>query len=149
GGPLATNYGAGVPLTNVVPVSSTGGPTQDVQVLNAGVSVGVIRIDYDFFMLPDDLRIYYEGDRIFDSGLRTGAGTFQVQFGPGTSTNITIIMNEGGNPNQATIWEYTATITGPWNYATFTESTNLAGPIKFSLPPYNTMPTNLVVLANG
>ena len=149
GGPLATNYGTGVPLTNVVPVTSSGGPTQDVLVITNTVNSGVIRIDYDFFVAPDDLSIYYDGERIFDSGLRGGAGTFQVQFGPGVSTNITVILNEGGNPNSTTVWEYTATITGPWNYATFTESATRAGLLKFSLPPYSTDPTNIVVLTNS
>jgi hypothetical protein len=60
-----------------------------------------------------------------------------VDYGPGVSTNVIIIMNEGGNPNQ-TEWTYTVTqITRQIVYATFTENTNLAPvPIKFALPPF-------------
>src|SRR5437899_9221448 len=58
-------------------------------------------------------------------------------------------MNEGGNPNPDTKWNLTATVTGPWNYTTFTDNPNLAGPIKFGVPPYYIIPTNRTVLSNS
>jgi len=87
------------------------------------------------------MRIYYDGARIFNSGLINGSGKFAVDYGPGVSTNVIIIMNEGGNPNQ-TEWTYTVTqITRQIIYATFTENTNLTTtPIKFALPPFGGLP---------
>jgi hypothetical protein len=57
--------------------------------------------------------------------LASGGGTFSVDYGPGASTNIVIIVNEGNNPNASTAWIYTASVFGGYNYATFTENTNL------------------------
>ena len=72
-----------------------------------GIS-GRIRIDYDFLSIPDELRVYYPprsqgGALIFDSGLINGAGTFNVNYGPGTSTSVEIVMNEGGQ-DPGTAW---------------------------------------------
>src|SRR5207244_3119016 len=54
------------------------------------------------------------------------------------STNVVIIMNEGGNTNSITRWNYSATVvSGDFDYLTFTENTNLAQiPIKFAIPPF-------------
>src|SRR5207248_3082379 len=72
-------------------------------------------------------------------------------YGPGISTVVTIVMNEGNpsDPQSKDQWDYTATITGPWNYATFVDDLNLGGPIKFGLPPYYQLPTNHLVLSNS
>jgi hypothetical protein len=55
-------------------------------------------------------------------------------------------MNEGGNPDLNTKWQYTASsIQTIHNYLMFTESTNLtATPIKFAPPPF-TPPTNKTI----
>jgi hypothetical protein len=59
------------------------------------------------------MRVYYGGARIFDSGLISGAGTFSVDFGPGSSTNlVSINMDEPGtNPNgtNGDAWTYQVT----------------------------------------
>ena len=76
--------------------------------------------------------------RIFDSGLLSGAGQFAVKLWAGNvSTNVVIIMNEGGNPSQ-TEWRYSVTpISQTISYAVFTEDTNLTtAPIKFATPPF-------------
>ena len=61
-----------------------------------------------------------------------------MDFGPGVSSNVVIIMNEpGSNPGAGTnsdLWNYTVTeITQLTTYAIFTEDTNLTTlPIKFA-----------------
>ena len=98
-------------------------------------------INYDFESVPDEMRIYYDGARIFDTGLVGGAGNFSVDFGPGTATDVQIVMNEGNNANTNTFWVYTATvITRGITYAVFSEEdTNFAQiPIKFATPPFGT-----------
>jgi hypothetical protein len=107
-----------------------------------GTNSGTLLINYDFFTIPDDMRVYYGGTRIFDSGLINGAGTFSVDFGPGSTTNQVIItMDEPGtNPNgtNGDEWTYQVTeITKGIVYATFTEDTNkTTTPIKFAVPPF-------------
>ncbi len=69
---------------------------------------GTVQINYDFYAIPDTLRSYYEDHLIFDSGVVSGAGRFFINYGPGSSTNLMIVVNEGGNPDPDTAWDYTA-----------------------------------------
>ena len=62
-----------------------------------------------FLLRPDQLRVYYPprsqgGALIFDSGVINGAGTFTVNYGPGTSTSVEMVMNEGGQ-DPGTVWD--------------------------------------------
>src|SRR5204863_4945466 len=137
GGPTAQNFGVSRPfVTNTLPVSSNGTYLASSNVISLTNTEGTLVIDYDFFGIPDDLRVYYDGDLLFDTGLISGAGTFSVEFGPGVSTNLVVVMNEGDNNNQGTLWNYTAAvITGRDLYFTFTENTNLAQiPVNFADP---------------
>src|SRR5204863_163648 len=80
-----------------------------------------------------------------------GPGRFAIEFGPGASSSITILMNEGGNSNTNTQWNYTAmVVNGTFNYLTFTENTNLAAiPIKFAPPPFNSFSFSTNFLLSG
>jgi hypothetical protein len=69
---------------------------------------GTVQINYDFYAIPDTLRAYYEDVRIFDSGEVSGSGNFLINYGPGASTNLVIVVNEDGNPDPDTAWDYTA-----------------------------------------
>lgn len=130
-------------ITNIVPVEYSGGPEAVTNTVDLGVNQGTITIDYDFYQLPDRLRVYYEGRLLHDTGMVGGTGRIQVDYGPGNSTLITVTVNEGGNPEPQTLWKYTLTsIREVHNYLIFTENTNLAlGPIKFISPPF-APPTN-------
>ena len=91
------------------------------------------------------MHVYYDSVLIYDSGLVSHANQVAIPFGPGGSTNIVIIMNEGNNTDTNTLWEYTATVASPVPaYVVFTENTNLAPvPIKFASPPFLPAGTNL------
>jgi subtilisin family serine protease/subtilisin-like proprotein convertase family protein len=138
GGTTTNGLGGGIFTTNVFPTTSAGDFNADTNVLSVGQNNGILIIDYDFYPIPDDLRVYYDGNRIFDSGMISGPGRFVIDFGPGASSSISIVMNEGGNTNKNTAWTYTATVvSGTFNYFTFTENTNLATlPVKFAPPPF-------------
>lgn len=152
-GASVTNWGIGSPQTFVFPISSTGGPAENSLIITGAPPQGVLNITYQFFQVPDRLRVYYpprtdpSSTRIFDSGLISGSGTFTIGYGPG-GTDIEIVMNEG-NSSLSTLWNYVATITGPWNYVTFTDNTNLGTLYKFEPPPYFTALTNTVILSNS
>ena len=157
GGLNGENYGFGTLQTNVVPASSTGGPMASSNTIATTTFEGSVEIDYDFQTIPDRMTVYYDGVLIYDTGLISGFGSFAVDYGPGGSTNVLIVMNEGGNANQGTIWDYTATILSGINYATFTDNTNFARlPIKFERPPFTNFTyavtnfvTNAVVMRDG
>ena len=138
GGPATNGLGYPIQVTNTVPVSSSGGPQASTNVLNTGQTMGTLTIEYEMYNLPDTMRVYYEGHRIFDSGLISGVGITNINYGPGTSPFLTIVMNEGGNFDTNTAWFYNATWSHPDQLlATFTENTNLTvTPIKFANWPF-------------
>src|SRR5260221_5933976 len=107
-----TGYGAGVNITNTIAPVTAGAASANTNVIpiNSPNNAGTLIISYNMETLPDDMRVYYNGVRIFDSGLISGAGTFSVDFGPGVSTNVVVIMNENGNPDPNTQWKYSATV---------------------------------------
>ncbi|MDB6109487.1 MAG: Peptidase and in kexin sedolisin [Pedosphaera sp.] len=139
-GGLTTNgYGVGVNVINTNPPATSGNAAAVTNVIDTTVTSGTLVINYHFHQVPDTMHIYYDGVKIFDSGLISGSGSFSVDYGPGISTSVKIVMNEGGNP-QATEWDYQVTaITRQINYTIFSEDTNFAKiPIKFAIPPFGT-----------
>ncbi|NGO39721.1 S8 family serine peptidase, partial [Limisphaera ngatamarikiensis] len=130
-------------ITNVVPVEYSGGPDPVTNVVDVGVNQGTVTIEYDFYNLPDRMRVYYEGQLLADTGMTSGQGRLELEFGPGSSTLITVTVNENGNDEPRTEWRYTlSSVREIHNYLIFTENTNLAtAPIKFLSPPF-APPTN-------
>src|SRR5438046_207905 len=126
-------YGISYTVTNVYPQTSSGGPEEDRKVIETKQNTGTIKLSYDFFQIPDTLHVYYDGVLIFDTGLTNGTGSVSIKYGPGSSTQVTIVVNEGGSSNPGTAWNYTAAIvTEQIIYTFFTENTNLTTtPIKF------------------
>ena len=59
--------GANAIVTNTTPVSFSGGPEAITNVFETGETSANILINYDFFSLPDEMRVYYEDQLLFDS----------------------------------------------------------------------------------
>lgn len=113
--------------------NGSGGTNENDQPVNLGpLTAGLVTVNYNFqnfnvvpaILGPNDLRIYYgdtnvtagTGVLIYDSGYITGAGTVAVPFAPtgGITTNlITVVMNQGGNPNGPATWTYSGAVTEP------------------------------------
>jgi subtilisin-like proprotein convertase family protein len=152
--------------TNVINSTATGGAAADTNYLAVPITGITVPITYNFYTVPDEMTVYdgtniSPGNLIFDTGFtnnppigpgseNTQPETIYVTVQPGF-TNITIIMNEFGNPYSAggDAWIYTAgaQITN-FQYLVFTEDTNLTTtPIKFALPPFSFTPmaTNYVL----
>lgn len=151
------DYGFGTLQTNVFPVSPSGGAAEQITVLGPVLQEGTLVIDYDFQNAPDQMTVYYDGQLIFDSGFTNGTRLVSLDYGPGLSTNIVIIMNEGTTRTGGTAWSYTATVYTSYTYSTFTESTERARlPIKFEPPPFTNFNyyatnyvTNVTLVADG
>jgi len=139
-------YGFGTQQTNSINVDSDGGNAPKTNIINGSAFEGTLQINYDFYNEPDQLTAYYDGERIFDSGFVSGSGTFSIDYGPGLTTNIVIIVNEFGNPAGMTLWNFSAILLSGYNYFRFTDDTNFTTtPVKFALPPFtnfNYMVTN-------
>jgi subtilisin-like proprotein convertase family protein len=151
GGSTTNGLGGGVMTTNVFPTVTAGDFNANTNTLAVGQNNGILIIDYDFFTIKDELRVYYDGNRIFDSGMTNGAGRYVIDFGPGASSSISIVMNEGNNTDTNTAWTYTAmVVSGTFAYFTFTEDTNYAKlPVKFAPPPFSAANANTTVPVSG
>ncbi|MGD0251350.1 MAG: S8 family serine peptidase [Verrucomicrobiota bacterium] len=134
-----TTNGCGATILNnfFSPASSSGGPEPSTNVINTGETTGSLSISYNFFPVPDQMTVYYEGN-VITNFTTSNAGQFNINYGPGSSTFVTIIMNQSGNPQTNTAWEYTASGSQTnYLYLAFTEDTNLTTtPIKFAPPPF-------------
>jgi len=73
-------------------------------------------IDYEFYTIPDDLHVYYNDVLVIDSGPTSGSGSFLVHYGPGSSTEVVIVMKEGGAPHPNTLWQYTVAFSSTLTY---------------------------------
>lgn len=77
--------------------------------INTGATSGQITLVWNFYSVPDIINVYYDGNLIFTTGLTNGSGTNVITYGPGSSTYVTIVVNEGsGDPG--TVWDYNAII---------------------------------------
>ena len=143
-GGVSSNLAGGQLTTNFFAPATNGGPLVNTQLLMGVGNQGTLLLDYDFFQVADTLQVFYDGAEIFNSGQVNGSGRFVVDFGPGVSTDITVVVNLGGNNNSNTVWTYTATVvTGDVEYLNFTENTNLTTvPIKFAPSPFVASGTN-------
>lgn len=138
GGATTNGLGGLVLLTNVPPTRFEGSYRAQTNVLEVGQNQGTVFVSYDTYAEPDVLRVYYDGTLIYDTGMVSSTNSFSVPFGPGIATEVVIAMNEGGNTNADTIWEFTAMVVSPTaGYVWFTENTNQAQvPIKFAPSPF-------------
>ena len=101
---LSTSFAFG----QVFPQQS-GGASPATNILSLVPRAGLLRIDYDFFTIPDTLDVYYDNINIFSSGWRQHSGQFNVPYGPGNSTSLMIIINKDwSDPN--TVWQYAPSV---------------------------------------
>ena len=164
GGTSTNGCGATIITTNTVNTSSSGGPAASTNFINVGETSGTIAINYDMFTIPDEMTVYYGTNppaNVLTNFFTSGIGQTTVSFGPGASTYLTIVMNQGGNMNSSTAWTYTVGgVQTNYLYLAFTEDTNLTTtPIKFAPLPFvpstvygpvwadnfDTYPTNIYV----
>jgi subtilisin-like proprotein convertase family protein len=142
GGASADGMGFDLEVTNVIPINYSGGPDPVTNSFDTGVNQGDIFITYDMFALPDQMVVYYDfglptQTELLDTGYVSWEGQTNLQYGPGASTVVTIIMNPDINPDPETAWWYSVSYTATNTYyLTFTENTNLTfTPIKFAPTP--------------
>lgn len=138
GGSSAEGMGRDNLFTNTVPVSAEGGPSVYTNVINTGLLMGYVHIDWSFYALADRMAVYQGTQLIMDTGYISGSGSTNIAFGPGDTTLITLVMNPGDNPAPDTAWDYTVTYsTAEHVYAVVTGDTNKTlTPIAVASPPF-------------
>jgi len=161
GGSTTNGAGGEFIYTNVLNSTAAGGAGANTNYLGV-LPNEMVPITYNFYTIPDQMTVYAgtnpatfylaSPNLLANTGLTNnppgpGGGaqntqpvTFDVSVPPGY-TNITIIMNQFGNPDAAggDAWTYTAgaPMTN-FQYLVFTDDTNLTDvPIKYAVPPYD------------
>jgi hypothetical protein len=138
GGTTTQGMGSSTTITNIIPVTSSGGPGTSTTVINVGMSSGTLTIYYDFYDIPDQMVVKDQsGAQLFDSGLISGSGVFNIAYT--NSSSLTIVMNPFGNNGGASdYWDYTVNaLQAKLAYLVLTEDTNkTTTPIKFAPPPF-------------
>lgn len=141
-------FGGGITTTNFLGTQRAGAAEANTNTIPAGANEGTLIVDYNFLQIPDRLVVLYDDAIIYDSDYVNGTNVVYIDFGPGASTDLTLIMNPGDNPDSSTKWSYTpAVVTTTFNYLAFTEDEDKADTaIKFGVPPFRNegVPTNIV-----
>ena len=67
-------------------------------VFETGQKAGTLIVSFIFGPFNDRMTVYYGSSQIHDTGSLGGPNTrtFTVNYGPGTNTSVTVIMNETG-----------------------------------------------------
>src|ERR1019366_1924914 len=107
GGTTTNGMGATLAFTNITPVESTGSYAPVTNVINTVQTSGTLTINYDFQFIPDEMAVFDQGGNlIFDSGMISYTGVFNIAYT--NSAFLTIVMNPNGNPNTnpPTYWSY-------------------------------------------
>ncbi len=98
------------------PQSPSGGAAPDIYDLDTGCTNGTLTITYQFFTVPDQMTIYYQGVLVTNTGMVSNGPpggpfptqTFSVNFS-GSNSFIRIIMNEFTG-NAGTAWNYSVAV---------------------------------------
>jgi|GEM_PF-5312952 len=87
--------------------NADGGFSEDRRQWRMSAPTGLVTLRFDAYNIPDTFAIRYQGQEIWSSGgLVSNANTVVVPYGPGTSTLIEVVVNEGNNADTGTAWEY-------------------------------------------
>jgi subtilisin-like proprotein convertase family protein len=144
GGTTTAGMAATFGVTNIIPVSASGGPAEATKVIHVFSATNTLTITYNFYPIPDRMVVYDQsGKTNFDSGLINGSGVFNIPYT--NSLLFTIVMNPGDNPNPKTKWDYTVkAVQASYAYLVLTEDTNkTTTPIKFAPTPFVPTLTNM------
>jgi subtilisin-like proprotein convertase family protein len=141
GGQTTNGCGLTVLVTNIFSGSASGGPAGATNVYDFHQTSGTIPVTWNFYVVPDQMDVYYGTNLIFTTGLVSGQGSTNITFGPGASTQLTVVMDATNHP-PSTLWTYTlGSVRTNYEYLTFTEDTNLTiTPIKYAVPPFTPLP---------
>ena len=91
--------------------ASSGVEIEDINEIETGSSSGTATIDYNFNGDLTSIRVYQDANRLLDL-TTNNAGRVVVQYGPGASTILKIVINEGATPD-GLAWTYTVSISTP------------------------------------
>lgn len=86
-------------------LQASGGQEGDLRTLQLTANEGVLRINYDMYGVPDQLRVIYENRELVNTGFVSGQNTLSIPF-KGKSAQVTIEI-KGNQEQSGTQWDYT------------------------------------------
>lgn len=115
-------------------------PLTNTYALTGSAALAVIQ--YDYFNIPDHMRIYLNGNLIHDAGLPSGSGTFQIGFPSHAGDELSITMNEEDVP-APTFWQYVLTlVSGDLNFQWRKNGVDIPGATNWVHTITNTQPSD-------
>jgi hypothetical protein len=78
---VALTFSTNFTFGQIFPQQSGGGASPATNILSQVPHAGLLRIDYDFFDIPDTVDVYYQNINVFSSGWVQLSGQFNV-MGP-------------------------------------------------------------------
>lgn len=92
--------------------------SEDAQVIDTGLNSGTVTLNFEVSSNASTLTIYYpprtdSGSAIVSQSV-LGSASIEVDFGGGVSTEIEIVINEGGGASPTT-WDYSGSVTPPFS----------------------------------
>ena len=92
---------------------TSGGQGTTYNIHQLGSTAGVVTINYDFYPIPDQMDVYYNGSIVATTGgLVSGAGTIAFNYPASGPTSCTIKLYA---PISGTAWKYNASCPTPCN----------------------------------
>ena len=128
-------------LTNFPIVSGAGvfNNLVNTQTIDTGTNSGFITIYYDTSG-TNTIDVYYQGTNIWHTNANYAhiVTSPNINYGPGTSTYVSIVINQGGASDINAVWQYVvASRQAQYSYLAFTEDASLTTtPIKFAPVPF-------------
>lgn len=98
------------------PQTPSGGASPDIYDLDTGCTNGTLTITYQFFTVPDQMTVYYQGVLLTNTGFVSNGPasgpfppqTFSINYA-GSNSFVRIIMNEFSG-NTGTAWNYSVSV---------------------------------------
>jgi hypothetical protein len=96
-------YGATI-VTGCEEFQNSGGQGITTSTVNMGQTSGSVTLYYDMYDIPDEIEVFYEGQKIYWSGgLVQRSNTVNLSFGPGKSQLVVVRISA---PESGTAWEF-------------------------------------------
>lgn len=81
--------------------------------IEMGRNAGTFEFSYETRNAKDRIEVFYEGTLLFDSGCVGESRRVQLAYGPGSSTQVDVVVSPKCEGSPATSWKFQATCPAP------------------------------------
>jgi hypothetical protein len=84
---------------------NAGGESSETIAVNMGKTSGTFDFQWNMYTVPDQMIVYYQGQKLFDTGCVSGTGSMSLTYG-GSSQQITVDVNADCTQQGSTSWQF-------------------------------------------